>query len=173
DGAARVEDDGGRGPDEPDDERALGDRRLLAHAVLEIRVRTVQADRDAARDLLDLRRELLVRPDADVRSTGEQLDRPVVVCRAEPARDDEQVAGEAFAERLLEVGGVVAHDRDACGVDAEPQERRREERAVAVVPVAGDELRARCDDRRSYAGRQPVGVTMMTCGFRPGTWTSL
>jgi hypothetical protein len=46
------------------------------------------------------------------RRAREQLDRPVVVRRAEPAGDDEQVVVEPFAQRLLEVGGVVADDRD-------------------------------------------------------------
>src|SRR4029078_12035711 len=48
-------------------------------------------------------------------------------------------------------------------------------RAVAVRPVAANELRARRDNRRAdtarYAGCQPVFVTMPTRGCAPGTRT--
>src|SRR5205085_737651 len=76
-------------------------------------------------------------------------------------------------QRGFEVARIVADDGDARRIDAEPKQRRREEGPIAIVPVAAHELRARRDDRRAQAGRQPVGVTMMTCGLRPGTCTSL
>ena len=79
----------------------------------------------------------------------EQLDRAVVVRRPEPTRDDEELAIEALAQRRLEIGGIVADDRDARRVDSEPQERRCEKRAVAILPVTAHELGARRDDRRS------------------------
>ena len=47
DALPHLEHDRGRGAGEPDDDRALGDRRLLADAVLKIRVRPVQARGDA------------------------------------------------------------------------------------------------------------------------------
>ena len=58
-------------------------------------------------------------------------------------------------EGRLEVGRIVADDRDPRRLDAEPKQRRREERAVSVVAVAADELGARGDDRRPR-GRQPA-----------------
>ena len=99
----------------------------------------------------------------------EQLDRPVVVRRPEATRDDEQIVSEAVDERRLEIGRVVADDRDPRRLETEAQQRCGEERPVSVVPVAAHELRARCDDRYAWAGCQPVAVTMITCGFSPGT----
>jgi len=117
--------------------------------VLEVGVRAVQARRDVTRDLLDLRGELLVGVKRHVRRSREQLDRAVVVGRAEPARDDKQLVRETFAERRFEIGRLVTDNCDARRVDAEPQQRRCEERPVAILPVAAHELGARRDDRRS------------------------
>ena len=111
--------------------------------------------------------QLRVDPKPDPRRARQKLDRAVVVRRPETAGDAQQVVGEALVQRRLEVGRIVPHDRDAHRVDAEAQERRSEIRAVPVVAVAADELGARRDD--GYAGCQPVGVTMITRGFRPGT----
>ncbi len=164
---ARLEHDRRGRTDEADPGRPVGQRRLLADAILEVGIRTVQARRDAARELLDRRLELRVDPKPDPRRARQQLDRAVVVRRPETAGDAQQVVGEALVQRRLEVGRIVPHDRDARRVDPEAQERRSEKRAVPVVAVAADELGARRDD--GYAGCQPVGVTMITRGFRPGT----
>ena len=58
----------------------------------------------------------------DAGGAGKQLDRAVVVRRPEPARDDEQIGLESFAERALELGGVVADDGDPRRLEAEPQQ---------------------------------------------------
>ena len=92
-----------------------------------------------------------------------------------PPETHEQVVASPSRSAASRSAGVVADDRDPRRVDAEAQERRREERAVAIVAVAAHELGARRDDRgaQAYAGRQPVAVTMITRGLPPGTWTSL
>ena len=118
----RIEDERRRRADETDDDRAFRDRRLLAHAVLEVGVGTIQARGDAAGDLFDLSRELLVGAHADARGACEELDGAVVVRRPQPTRDDEQLAVEPIAQRALEIGGVVADDGDARRLDAEPKE---------------------------------------------------
>jgi DNA-binding transcriptional regulator YiaG len=79
--------------------------------------------------------------DADTRGTGEQLDRAVVVGRAETAGDHEQIARQPVGERRFEIGRIVADNRDARRVDAEPKQRRCQERPVSVVPVAADGFR--------------------------------
>ena len=122
---------------------------------------------------LDLACELLVDGERSAGRRGEQFDRSVVVRRAETPRDDEQVLVQPCTQRGLELGRLVADDSDPHGIDAEPEQRARQIRAVPVLPVAADELRARRDDRGPYAGRQPVDVTMITRGFSPGTCTSL
>ncbi len=82
---------------------------------------------------------------------------------------------EPFAQRRLEIGGVVSDDGYPGRIDPEPKQRRGEVRAVPVVAVAADELGARRDDEPSgsplQAGCQPVAVTTITCGFGPGTCT--
>src|SRR5581483_5136076 len=175
DPAAVLEHHRGRRADEPDPARADGQRRLLAHTGREVGVRAAQALGDPPRQLLDPGRQLLVEREPTAGRPGEQLDRAVVVRRPEAAGDDEQVLGETGAQRRLEVGRVVADDGDPCGLDAEAEERRGEKRPVAIRTVAADELGARGDERgpdAGYAGRQPVGVTTITRGWRPGTWTS-
>jgi len=82
--------------------------------------------------------------------------------------------GESVADRRLELGGLVADDPDLRGLDAQGEQRAREERAVEVGTVAADELRARDDDRgaqrrggaRAQAAcpRQPAGVIVSTQG---------
>jgi hypothetical protein len=114
-----------------------------------------------------------VEPDAD--RTREQLDGAVVMGRPEPARDDEQVVPQPLLEGGEQIARIVADDRDPRRIDAQPEQGRSEVRTISVVPVAADELGARRDDRRARAtydaGRQPVGVTKITCGFAPGTCT--
>ena len=48
--------------------------------------------------------------EADTGRVREQLDRPVVVRRAEAARDDEQVVREPLAQRPFEIRRVVSDD---------------------------------------------------------------
>ena len=114
----------GRGPGETERLRALGARRLLPHARREVRIRPSQAVGDHPRHGFDLALELGV---DDERLSGDarhELDRPVVVGRPEPARDEAEVGVERLAERLSDVVGPVADDRDALGLEAEPKQPR-------------------------------------------------
>ena len=83
--------------------------------------------------------------------------------RAQPARDEAEVGFEPLPERRLELGRVVADDRDPRRLDAEPQQLLREERPVQVGAVAADELAAGDDDEPAGAGQAagviPPGVT--------------
>ena len=159
-------------PDEPHPLRPVRKRRLLAHAGREVRVRPLEALGDGAGQLLDRRLELFLDMEPDAGRVGEQLDRAVVVRRPEPARDDEQVVLEPSPKSRLEIGRVVADDRDPRRFDTAAEKIRREVRPVAIGPVAANELRARRDDRGAYAACQPVFVTMPTRGCAPGTRTT-
>jgi hypothetical protein len=106
----------------------------------------VQPLGDRARHALDL----LLQPGVDVQRDAcgarDELDRLVVVRRAEASGDDDEVRVERLAERLFELALVVADDRDARGFQPEPDELAGEERAVAVLAVAANELAARDDE---------------------------
>jgi hypothetical protein len=65
---------------------------------------------------------------------------------AEAARDDAQVGAQALGERGPELVLPVPDDRDPRGLEPEADELAREERPVAIVPVAPDELAPRDDD---------------------------
>ena len=151
DAAVCLEDEGRRGPGDADDEGALRQRRLLADPgqVLD------------ARAAGDLGRQILVDVQLGAGGACEQLDRAVVVRRAEAAGADEQVVPEAVAERRLELCGRVADDAHLDRLDAEREQRAGEEGAVQVGAVAADELRARDDDRGAQScgrgGVAPVG----------------
>ena len=138
---------------DPDDERALRQRRLLAHARCEVGVRPSEPLGDRAGDRLDLRLEPLVDDELATRRTRDELDGPVVVGRPEAARDAAEIGLEPLAQRCLELGRVVADDRDPRRLDAEPQQLRGEERPVQVAPVAADELAAGDDDEAARAAQ--------------------
>ena len=92
----------------------------------------------------------------DAGGLREQLDRAVVVRRAEAARDDEQVVREPFGERSLEVGRVVADDRDPRRLEPEARGARR--RGTARFGRTGRRGRAPSPMRRSLrAGGMPTG----------------
>ena len=84
--------------------------------------------------------------------------------RAEPTRDEAEVRFEPFPKGRLELGWIVADDRDARRLDAEPQQFLRQERPVQIGAVAADELAAGHDDEAAgaaqAAGVIPRGVTM-------------
>ncbi len=117
-----VQDDGRRRADEPHPLGSLGQGGLLAHTVRKVRVRTVQPLGHAARQGLDLAREPLVHRERPAGSAREQLDRAVVVRRAEAPGDDEEILVEAGPQRGLELGGLVADHGDPDGIDAELQQ---------------------------------------------------
>ena len=172
----RLEDDRRRRADQADPARAVGQRRLLDDAVARSR-RTGGSSRAAIR-----------RESSSIASrVGSSTCSPTPAARASssivrsscvgprPPETHEQVVGEPLAQRCLEVGRVVADDRDARRVEAEPEQRRGEIRAVAVgrSPRTSSEPDATIAARRATRGRQPVAVTMITRGCRPGTCTTL
>ena len=165
-------------PGEPERERAVRDRRLLRHAGGEIGVVALQPHGCRARDLLDLSLELRVDVQADAERLRHHLDRAVVVRRAEPAGHEARVGGEALPERLLELLGRVADDRDPRRLEAEAERLAREERPIQVGALAAHELAARDDDEGAgpaqvAARAVRVGVTS-TFRFRPaGSETAL
>jgi hypothetical protein len=115
------------------------------------------------------------------RSTGDssdELDRPVVVRRPEPAGDDAEVRGRALTERRLELFRRVADDEDAFRLEPERDELTRDERPVQVVAISSNELAAGDDDERARAAapyadggtfRIVRGVTIsFSAAVRPG-----
>ena len=68
-------------PARPSDDRTFRDRGLLADALREVRVRALEPLGDAAREGLDLGRELLVDDEWPTGHLGHELHRPVVVRR--------------------------------------------------------------------------------------------
>ena len=171
DAGAGSEDERRRRADEADHERSLGNRRLLSHARGEVRIGPLHPLRESPRTRLDRRLERRLDMQRKPGGTREQLDRSVVVGRAEAPGDDEQVAAEPRLERRGEVGLTVTHDRDLGRLDAALEERPCEERPVQVTPVAADELRAGDDDGRAqrqwahYAPWTPLGFTVNEIGL--------
>jgi hypothetical protein len=132
-----------RDPDHPPADR---DGRLLAHTLLELRVWTPETLGDPPRDLLDLPLELRHGPCLEPRRAREQLDRPVVVRRPQPAREHEEVGLEPLPDSGLQLCRVVADDRDPCRLQAEPGQLVGQERPVRVPAAAADQLAAGDDD---------------------------
>ena len=93
-----------------------------------------------------------MQPDAG--RARDELDGPVVVRRPEPAADDAEVGAQPFRQRRLELALVVADDREPRRLEPEPDELAGEERPVAVVPVAADQLRAGDDEDATQTGRR-------------------
>ena len=95
----------------------------------------------------------------------ERLDGTVVVGRAEAAGRDQQVVGEPVAERRLELGRRIADDPQLRRLDAEREQRAREERPVEVGAIAADELRPGDDD----GGARPAyRLRLRARAFPPG-----
>ena len=155
-----VENDAGRRSGEPERDRAFGKRRLLAHAGRELRVRAAEPLGDWARDRSDLALERLVEDERAARDARDELDRAVVVRRAETARDEAEIGLEALRECALEILDAIADDRDTSRVEPEAHDLRREERPVAVLPLAANELGARDDDRRPRAAQDVARVIL-------------
>ena len=88
--------------------------------------------------------------------------------RPEPAGHDAQVGAQPFRERRLELLLVVADDRDQRRLEPEPHELARDERAVAIVPVAPDELAPGDDDDATQEAKMPRAVTTNASGLPPG-----
>ena len=76
--------------------------------------------------------------------------------RAEPARGRDEIRRRhRLGHRCLELGRIVADDVDPRRLEAEREQRARQERAVQVGALAADELAAGDDDDRAWprAGR--------------------
>ena len=132
----------GRRAREPERERARRQRRLLDDARLEVGVRPPEPLGDRTRHALDLRPQRLVHDKLAAGDAGEQLDRAVVVRRAEAARGDAQVGLEPVPQGRLEVVRVVADDDQPCRLEPQRDELPREERAVAVQSAAPGRARS-------------------------------
>src|SRR5581483_947154 len=117
------------------------------------------------RDALDPPLELALDVQADAERRGDELDRPVVVRRAEPARGEHRVAvGERRPQHPLELLRRVADDVDAHDLEPESLRLACEKRAVQIGSIAAHELAARDDDDRARPRQEParavfVGVT--------------
>ena len=135
----------------PSETDPCGQRRLLAHARREVGIGAAHALGEATRDLLDLGLERFVDLELTAGDARDELDRPVVVGRPEPTRDEAHIGLEAFAEGGLELGRVVADDRDARRLETEAERLLRVERAVEIGSLAAHELAARDDDRGARA----------------------
>ena len=146
--SAGIEHEPGRRSRQPQGDRAFRERRLLGHARSELGVRPAHTLGEHPRNRLDLLLQAGVhdeRPPCDLR---DHLHRSVVMRRAEPARDEAEIGGEALREGSLEVLRPVSDDRYPLGVETEPERLRGEKGAVPVVSLSADELRPRDDDCR-------------------------
>jgi len=121
-------------------------RRLFADAALEVRIGPPEPLCKATRDPLDFATQRLVDNQRQPRGSRNQLNGPVVVSRAQAARNDAEIRAQSLGKRRPELGLFVADDRDQRRLEPEPYELAREERHVAIGPVAADQLAARDDD---------------------------
>ena len=148
----RLDDEAGRGAGEAEDRGRLRHRRLLRHAVREVRVGPLHPLGDHPRDAFDLRLELGVHADGEPGDLRHDPDRAVVVRRPEPARRRDQVGRRhGLGDRSLELGRIVADDVDPGRLDPEREQRPRQERPVQVGALAAHELAARDDDDRAWS----------------------
>ena len=86
---------------------------------------------------------------------GDELDRAVVVRRAEAAGDEADVRLEALAQCRLELVRVVADDRNPDGLQPEQERLPGVEGAVEVGSLPPYELAARDDDRGPGTPQEP------------------
>src|SRR5215468_4241468 len=158
-----------RRPREAERQRALGNRRLLLHAGLEVDVWTVHPPRECPRDPADLLLERFVDAQTDAGCARDQLDGAVVVGRAEPAGRDAHVGVQPFPQGVLQLALAIADDDDSCGLDPAVEQLLGEEGTVQVPAVAAYELAAGDDDdsARGPTQRSAVGeLVARTLGAR-------
>ncbi len=176
---ARLDDEAGRRTCKPEDVCALGNGRLFRHPLREVCVRTLHPLSGEPRDTLDLSLELLVGPKWPARHLRDDLDGAVVVRRPETPRTGNEIGGgDSVAHGSLELGGLVAHDLDPCGLDPECEQRTGEERSVEIGPLAPYELTARDDDHGPWtrwrlaqlasAAKTFFAVTKTPCALTAG-----
>ena len=150
DASVRVEDDSGCGSCEAERESALGEGCLLANACREVCVRTSEPIRDHARDGPDLR--------SSTSSTASAVPRRVRRARWCDRRASGRARPRRGTDRRRTPRGRrardprrVADDGDPRRLEAEANGLSGEERAVAVLALAPDELAAGHDDGRAWA----------------------
>ena len=78
--------------------------------------------------------------------------------RAETSGDEADICVEPLRERPIEILGSIADDRDALRLEPQPESLGGEERPVAVLAFAANELAARDDDRRPGARQDEAGT---------------
>ena len=140
-------------PARPSESAPSGSVACLRTPGLEFAVRAPEAVGDRARDRPDRslerpRRRRAARP--ATRATSSTVRSSCVGPR--PPETRQRSAANASRNAALEVVDGVADDRDPLRLEPEANRLRGEERPVAVVPLAPDELRARDDDRRPGRG---------------------
>ena len=139
----RVDDEARRGPGEPEARRARGQRRLLAHALREVRVRPLQPLGDHAGDTFDLGFEPLVDAQLEPGDLRDDLDGAIVVGRPETARARDEVGrDERVPQRRLELVGIVSDDLDSRRL--EPERRAGSGRETVRSDRCARLARARC-----------------------------
>ena len=166
DRSAALEHEAGRRAGETDRDRAL--RAASPACGRRARSRRTACPRRSAydRETASISRlEVLVDDQAHAGSARDHLHRAVVVRRPEPARHDAEIGAEPFAQRGLEIGSASS-PTIVIRAGSRPSDEHgvREKRAVAVAPVAADELAAGGDDRRT----RPRGVAQRLSR----SWTS-
>ena len=164
-----LEHERGRRAGEPGDDRALGHRRLLAHAGGEVRVRPLHPLGDRARARLDPRLERLVDDERPPGGEREQLDGAVVVCRPEAARDDEQVVPRARrgAPPRARRGTSPTIRSSAGSIPSASSERARNGplRSVRSPRTSSEPVTTIARARAAQPTCTPLGVTVRTTGL--------
>ena len=145
----------GRRAGEPERDRALGQRRLLATPAAKSAYgrRSRSATMRETRSISPrARRRGRARPASDAR---DELDRAVVVRRAEAARDDAAGRRAAPSRSASSSSSGPSPTTRCAPARAQREQPAGEERAVQIGPLAADELAARDDDRRPRAAHGP------------------
>jgi hypothetical protein len=136
-----------------DDLRALGD-----HCLAEVVLRHRAAPR--SEEHADALRHLFVEPEAGAHRLGDRLARDVVVCRPEPAADDDRAgAAQRQPQRVDDAGLVVSDLRLVVRGDAGGGELFPDPRRVRVDDLAEQQLSA---DRHHLARDHRCGQRRIT-----------
>ena len=113
--------------------------------------------RKRAGDAFDLPLEPSSRTSSTPAARAHGLDGPVVVRRAEAARDEAQVGREALGQRGPQLVRPIADDDDPRGLEAETQRLLGKERPVPIGALAADELAPGDDDDCAGASASSAG----------------
>ena len=152
----RVDHEAGRGAGEPEDAAPSGTVACLRTPCAKSAYGRFSRSATRARQPSICASSSSSTSSSSPRDLGDDLDRAIVVGRAEAARAGDEVGrGERVAQRRLELGGVVADDLDPRRLDPEGEERASEEGAVQIGALAPHELAAGDDDHRPWARSRP------------------